>query len=130
MDSYWQKIFELIKRTGDRCIVVDQNSSEPFVVMSLADYEKMVFQKSPVKGLTEDQMLDRINQDIAVWKAQQFSPDLTEIDQNNNWPDNDIFLEVENDSDMNVETIHELSEHELAEDETDTDDQYYVEPVE
>ncbi|MFH0987965.1 MAG: hypothetical protein V1763_01170 [Parcubacteria group bacterium] len=71
----WQKIFQLIKRTGDRCLVVDEKSGEMFVVMDLPNYEKLIFGRSAVKDLTEEQLLDKINRDVAVWQANQEDPE-------------------------------------------------------
>lgn len=74
MQDQLQKAINLAKKTGDRLIVFD--SAKPdnvFVVMSLKDYENMVLGKSGVRGLTEDELLDKINRDIAVWKSDQNS---------------------------------------------------------
>lgn len=67
-----RKAINLVKKTGDRLIVFD--SAKPdniFVVMSLKDYENLVLGKSEVRGLTEDELLDKINRDIAIWKSEQ-----------------------------------------------------------
>ncbi len=67
-----QKAINLAKKTGDRLIVFD--SSKPdnvFVVLSLKDYENLVLGRSEVRGLTEDELLDKINRDIAIWKSEQ-----------------------------------------------------------
>lgn len=64
-----QKAINLSKKTGDKIIVVD--SADPrnsFVVMSLDEYEKIVEERSGIKSLTEDELLDKINRDIAVCK--------------------------------------------------------------
>jgi len=44
-----------------------------YVVMSLNEYEKMVIGHSEVRNLTEDELLDKINRDIAIWKSEQDS---------------------------------------------------------
>ncbi|MFA5360021.1 MAG: hypothetical protein WC349_03655 [Patescibacteria group bacterium] len=72
MQDQLQKAINLARKTGDKLIVVD--SSKPdnvFVVMSLKDYENLVLGKSEVRGLTEDDLLDKINRDIAIWKSDQ-----------------------------------------------------------
>lgn len=72
MQDQLQKAINLAKKTGDRLIVFD--SAKPdntFVVMSLKDYENLVLGKSEVRGLTEDELLDKINRDIAIWKSEQ-----------------------------------------------------------
>ena len=42
MDSGLKKIIELIKKTGDRLIVLETDNPEPYVVMGLEDYEKLI----------------------------------------------------------------------------------------
>ena len=72
MHDQLQKAINLAKKTGDRLLVFD--SAKPdnvFVVMSVKDYENLVLGKSEVRGLTEDELLDKINRDIAIWKSEQ-----------------------------------------------------------
>lgn len=81
MQSQLQQAIDLVKKTGDRLIVFD--SAKPdniYVVMSLKDYENLVLGKSEVRGLTEDELLDKINRDIAIWKSEQdFKEDLEQF---------------------------------------------------
>ncbi|MBA3047691.1 hypothetical protein KKC83_05060 [Patescibacteria group bacterium] len=72
MQNQLQKAIDLVKKTGDRLLVFD--SAKPdnvYVVMNLKDYENLVLGKSEVRGLTEDELLDKINRDIAIWKSEQ-----------------------------------------------------------
>lgn len=72
MQNQLQKAIELVKKTGDKIIIFDSlNSNSAYVVMSLKDYEKLVLGRSEVRGLTEDELLDKINRDIAIWKSDQ-----------------------------------------------------------
>lgn len=71
MQDKMQKAINLAKKTGDRLIVFDHpRSQSPFVIMPLEEYEKMAVGQSEVRGLTEDELLDKINRDIAVWKSE------------------------------------------------------------
>lgn len=45
MDVAFKKIIGLIKKTGDRLIVLEIDNPEPFVVMGLEDYEKLIDNK-------------------------------------------------------------------------------------
>ncbi|MFH0819639.1 MAG: hypothetical protein V1892_01265 [bacterium] len=65
-----KQIIDLIKKTGDRLVILDQKGAG-FVMMDVNDYEKLILAKSEVKDLTEDELLDKINRDIAIWKANQ-----------------------------------------------------------
>lgn len=72
MQDQLQKAINLAKKTGDKLIVFDSSKSDSaFVVMSVKDYENLIFGKSEVRGLTEDELLDKINRDIAIWKSDQ-----------------------------------------------------------
>jgi len=72
MQDQLQKAINLAKKTGDKLIVFDSSKPENvFVVLSLKDYENLVLGKSEVRGLTEDELLDKINRDIAIWKSEQ-----------------------------------------------------------
>ena len=72
MQNKLQKAINLAKKTGDRLIVFEHiNSDNPFVVMTMEEYEKVALNNNEVKGLTEDELLDKINRDIAVWKNEK-----------------------------------------------------------
>ena len=67
-----QKVISLVKKTGDRLVVYDPNNKDNiFVIMSIEEYEKLIIGKSEVRNLTEDELLDKINRDIAIWKSEQ-----------------------------------------------------------
>lgn len=72
-----RKILDLVRRTGDRVVVVDGEgpAKEAFVVMGIDKYEKILSSNKQegrkIKGLTEEQLIDKINRDIALWKAEQ-----------------------------------------------------------
>ncbi len=69
MDSQFKRIIKLVKKTGDRIIVFDSNEPEnAYAIMSIDDYEKINENPSDLRGLTEDEMIDKINRDIALWK--------------------------------------------------------------
>lgn len=70
MSDKLQKIINLAKRTGDRIIVLGEDESQsPFVVMSIEEYERIVDGSGPVKNLSEQEMLDKINRDISIWRS-------------------------------------------------------------
>ncbi len=71
MSSKFEKVLNLAKKTGDRLIVFDKNKEEAYVVMNLEEYEKIALEKTDLKNLTEDEMLDKINRDIVEWRSEQ-----------------------------------------------------------
>ena len=71
MQSQLQKAINLAKKTGDGLIVFDQTKTDNgYVVMSIDQYEDLTLGRGSVRNLTEDQLLDKINRDIAVWKSE------------------------------------------------------------
>lgn len=72
MSDRLQRLIQLINKTGDKLIVFDSNQSDNcYVISSLKDYERLIKESGGVKGLTEDELIDKINRDIAVWKSDQ-----------------------------------------------------------
>lgn len=64
-----QKAINLAKKTGDRIIIFDSaRPSDAYAVMSLDEYERLVVKRCEVSGLTEEELIDKINRDIANWK--------------------------------------------------------------
>lgn len=72
MHKQLKKAIDLSRKTGDRIIVYDINQDDStFVVMNLDEYEKLALPQE-IHNLTEDELLDKINCDIAQWKSEQF----------------------------------------------------------
>jgi hypothetical protein len=95
-----KKILDLIKQTGDRVVIYDgAHSDETYVVMSLDSYAAGLSQtaksaavpvitsassavpSAPVapapslaKSLTEEDLTDKINREISMWKNKENSP--------------------------------------------------------
>jgi len=69
MEEQFKRIIKLIRKTGDRFLVLDPNEPEnAYAIMNLDEYEKINENKGDLRGLTEDEMIDKINRDIALWK--------------------------------------------------------------
>ena len=80
MSAWLKKILNLVKQTGDRVVVTDLEGNDVFVVMSLDEYSRLqgvdledtsAAATNSVGDLTEDQLLTRINGEIATWKSGQ-----------------------------------------------------------
>lgn len=98
-----ERLLDLIKKTGDRYVFEDKHGNL-FVALSIDDYENIVLKNSLVKDLSEEELLNKINKDIAIWKANQEDEKLLEA-----------FKETNDEVDLSEET---------------EEDQYYFEPVE
>ncbi len=96
MSASWIKeILDLVKETGDRLVVADPDGERVFVVMDIESYKDLrgfssgktasiqdhlpAKPAADVKTLTEGQLLNRINREIAVWKDAQSSETSIEV---------------------------------------------------
>lgn len=70
LNKDFEKIFNLSKKTGDKFIVLPE-LGDPFVIIPFRDYEKILNFIPDVANLTEEELLDKINRDIAIWKDSQ-----------------------------------------------------------
>ena len=94
MHYSYDRLIDLAKRTGDRLIVHDPVEGRDVVIMDIDEYEKIVdereydgyfhenkydsdfdgccyddFERRDVRGMSEGELLDQINRDIAKWRA-------------------------------------------------------------
>mgnify|MGYP006418654341 CR=1 FL=1 len=85
----YDRLISLAKRTGDRLIIHDPIEGHDVVIMDIDEYEMMVdqrgygtqqhdcdfdqyshdFERRDVRGMSEGELLDQINRDIAKWRA-------------------------------------------------------------
>jgi hypothetical protein len=68
--SQLEKIIDLAKRTGDKVIVMPE-FGEPFAMVPLEQYEEMTESKIDYAGMTEEEILNRVNREISLWKQAQ-----------------------------------------------------------
>ena len=129
-------------------MVMDNESEEVMALMSLGSYEKMLSGSRAVEEMTEEELLDRINRDIAVWRANNKDEDLSENEEE---PEREIFTKVaekkpENvnvmetmkeicvnpavskNFDLNINTENEESLKDVLN--TEEEEKFYIEPVE
>jgi hypothetical protein len=124
MPNSLEKIIELIKKTGDNCIVLDKDGSPAYVIVSFSDYQKIVLGKSEVAGLTENELLSKINRDIAAWKGTQEAENL------DNWQEIESAIEgVKKISSRPTEEEKSLNQANNDQDSKDSDEKYYFEPI-
>ena len=64
------RIIRLVKRTGDRFVILDRDTDEAMVVMNLNEYEDLLNTTTEVENLAEEEMLSRLNHDINRWQEQ------------------------------------------------------------
>lgn len=86
--SSLNRLIKLARRTGDRLIVHQPTDGADVVIMDIDEYEMLLAEKQDVRDLTERQLLNQINRDIAIWRANEhleeengYSTDLTDEEQ-------------------------------------------------
>lgn len=120
------KVLALVAKTGDKIVVVSENH-EPYVVMSLGDYEKLLTSSHALHDLTETELMNKINRDIAIWKAAQAEE---------NQLSNDYSLEQfkldtlsQNQTENNPETQDSSEKIDVDKSTEEEEEKYYLEPV-
>lgn len=68
--SQINRVIQLVRKTGDKVVLMDNESDAVMMLMDLDAYEKMVASSpQPVETMTEEELMERINRDVAVWRA-------------------------------------------------------------
>jgi len=55
---------------GGRYIIVE-NGQPKYIVMNFDEYRTAVLDRKSVQALTEEELIERINSDIALWREKQ-----------------------------------------------------------
>lgn len=127
-----QKVINLIKKTGDKVVILDKIGGLDCVIMTINDYEKLVLGKADIMGLTETELLDKINRDIEIWKGSQENNHLP-IDQRDFAPELDRNIDLPIDQSFNEIPVIDIAQDfslNLDNSTDEDDDRYYFEPVE
>lgn len=81
------RVLDLIKKTGDKAIIVPVPStrdSDPYIIVPIEQYEQIISAKVNYAEMTEQEILNRVNREISLWKQSQrelgFNPDMDLID--------------------------------------------------
>jgi len=127
MPENFEKIINLIRKTGDNCIILDYQGNPAYVITTFKKYHELVFGKSEVTSLNEGELADKINCDIAFWKESQ------ETEDSDNWQD---ITSVINQAKREIKTLESrnnpLSEAKNSEELDNVDnseEKYYFEPI-
>ncbi len=111
--SLIERIINLTKKTRDKCIIVNPDSNDVFVILPFEEYERLLEDKLlEDKLLTEDKLLDKINRDIAFKISRERSVEGSEVASD--------FKEIPKSD------FKEIPKEEGAEDE----EKFYFEPIE
>jgi hypothetical protein len=104
-----QRILNLANKTGDNVIVFDPQSGEPYVVVSFEKYETLAKKNQGTEYLTEPEITDKINPEMASWENEpNFSAfdEYQESELNNQEPVmSEVFTDEEDEEEMMSEPI-------------------------
>jgi hypothetical protein len=114
-----KKVFDLVKKTNDKVVVVPE-FDEPYVVVPFDQYEGMINDEIDYKAMTEEEILNRINREMLLWKQSQrelgFEPDIDFLQdkeedkdvpanisqKDNDWDDEDDQINDDDDEDEEI----------------------------
>jgi len=104
-------IIKKVKEKNCQLILLDQEAKPQIVIMSYQDYQSLCCQSGKTKpkstsSLTSTNLLDRINNEIALWKEKQLENYPLEISFEQNIVDN-YQEEDETENKIYLETIEE-----------------------
>jgi hypothetical protein len=71
---------ELIDLAGGRYIIVEDGRPK-YIVMNFDEYRAAVLDRKNVQTLSEDELIDKINADISLWRERQNADDDVELDE-------------------------------------------------
>jgi len=65
-----KELQEIMDLAGGRYIIVE-NGQPKYIVMNFDEYRSAVLDKKPVQTLTEEELIEKINADISLWREKQ-----------------------------------------------------------
>jgi hypothetical protein len=71
-----KKLKEALELLGGKAVIKDQD--QYYVVLSLSEFKRI--KKEGIEGLTKQELVDKINNDIASWKVMQEERKIEDID--------------------------------------------------
>jgi PHD/YefM family antitoxin component YafN of YafNO toxin-antitoxin module len=67
------RLLKLINRTGDRLVVLDKDTESAVVLMEIDEYEKLLDGGPRLENMSESDILDKINREVAVWREKNLA---------------------------------------------------------
>ncbi len=75
-----KELKDIMKLAGGRYIFVE-NGKPAYIVMDFKEYRSAILDKKSIQALTEEELVERINSDIALWREKQSAGDDAMIDE-------------------------------------------------
>jgi len=67
-----KKLKEALELLGGKAILNDEN--QYYILMTMREFKKL--KQDGIEGLTKQELVDKINNDIAIWKVSQDSEEM------------------------------------------------------
>ena len=67
------RLLKLVKRTGDRLVVLDKETESTVVMMEVDEYEKLLDGGPKLEDMSEEDILDKINREVAIWREKNIA---------------------------------------------------------
>ena len=71
---------EIIDSAGGRYIIVE-NGKPAYIVMNFEEYKEAVLNRKELRALTEEELIDKINSDISLWRENKGNSEEALIDE-------------------------------------------------
>ncbi len=140
-NSQLNRVINLVKRTGDKTVIMDNESDAVMMLMDLGAYEKMLDRPvgERIEKLNEEELLEKINRDVAVWRAYN---DKERVENYDEVVEKPVVLEKGKDVSLhsaesapvtinkfpNIHAEQEHSAHDIVAEEDE--EKFYLEPIE
>ncbi|PIU77809.1 MAG: hypothetical protein COZ28_01485 [Candidatus Moranbacteria bacterium CG_4_10_14_3_um_filter_44_15] len=75
-----KELKDIIELVGGRYIVVEDGRPK-YIIMGFEEYKEAFFGKKQLQALTEEELIDRINADISLWREGQSKDEDIALDE-------------------------------------------------
>ncbi|OGI25868.1 MAG: hypothetical protein A3J76_05020 [Candidatus Moranbacteria bacterium RBG_13_45_13] len=75
-----KELKDILDLAGGRYIIVE-NGQPKYIVMNFDEYRTAVLERKAVQALTEEELIEKINSDIALWREKQTADDDIALDE-------------------------------------------------
>lgn len=108
------RIIRLVRRTGDRFVIMDKETDQTMVLMNLDEYENLLNDTSSLEDLEEEDMLNKLNHDISRWQVKKNRQPIPDWEENvRKEPLPIVEVEEELPEETEIEDIDEIEDDEF-----------------
>lgn len=77
--SSLDRLIDLARKTGDRLIIHDPYGEKDFVILDIEQYKNLVRGKETIRQLSQKEMVQKVNRDIAIWRSDKEASEQDEL---------------------------------------------------